>query len=160
MNSELPISNNPEDQLLLKAKIKIAKQQLRDVEQKTDEFEAVLRLHIVDDIIEEQELTVLYKKIQKAKKEKRLAQKKKGTNYKEIEGVKVVSKNKKVDVNFEDQKEKKRLYREAMLNSHPDKYSLDDEKNDMATEVTTKLIEIYQNGTKTLKRHPEDVTLS
>ena len=62
---------------------------------------------IVDDIIEEQELTVLYKKIQKAKKEKRLAQKKKGKNYKEIEGVKVVSKNKKVNVNFEDQKEKK-----------------------------------------------------
>ena len=146
--SNLPISkDNREEQLRLKAEIEILQKELNEVEQKTIEFESVLRSHLVDIIIEEQELTVLYKKIQKAKKEKRLAQKKKGKNYIEPEGIKVVAKNKNVGINKDDQKEKKRLYREAMLNTHPDKYSLNEEKIDIATEVTTKLIEIYQSGT-------------
>ena len=45
-----------------------------------------------------------------------------------------------------EQKERKRLYREAMVFSHPDKFSLHHEKIDLATEITTKLIEIYQSG--------------
>lgn len=147
MVSEFPIYNEPEDQKWLKARIEVLQHELSDVEQKTEDFEVVLRSHLVDLIIEEQELTVLYKEIQQVKKEKRLAQKKKGKNYKEIEAVKVISKNKKITTSPEDQKEKKRLYREAMLNSHPDKYSLNDEKIDRATEVTTKLIEIYKKGT-------------
>lgn len=146
LNSLIP-SDNEQEQLMLKAKIEVLQQELSDVQQKTDDFEAILRSHLANIIIEEQELTVLYKKIQKAKKEKRLAQKKKGKNYKESEGVKVVSKKIDVKISADDQKEKKRLYREAMLNTHPDKYSINEEKIDLATEVTTKLIEIYQNGT-------------
>jgi hypothetical protein len=146
INSLIP-NKNEQEQFRLKAKIEILQQELNDVQQKTDDFEAILRSYLADIIIEEQELTVLYKKIQKAKKEKRLTQKKKGKNYKESEGVKVVSKKINVRISTDDQKEKKRLYREAMLNAHPDKYSLNEEKIDLATEVTTKLIEIYQNGT-------------
>ncbi len=33
-----------------------------------------------------------------------------------------------------------------MLHAHPDKFSLDHEKIELATEVTTQLIELYKNG--------------
>ena len=143
----LSVSNDHEqEQLLLKAKINFLQKELNDIEQKTNAFEAVLRSHLIDELIEEQELTVLYKKVQLAKKEKRFAQKKKGKNFKEIEGLKVIAKNNTNNTSEDDQKEKKRLYREAMLFVHPDKFLMHGEKIDLATEVTTKLIEIYQTG--------------
>ena len=142
-----PASNNNEQkQLLLKAKINLLQQELNDIEQKTNAFEVILRSHLTNELIEEQELTVLYKKVQLAKKEKRFAQKRKGKNFKEIEGLKVIAKNNVSAINEGDQKEIKRLYREAMLFVHPDKFSMHHEKIDLATEVTTKLIEIYQSG--------------
>ncbi|HEY9170354.1 MAG TPA: hypothetical protein VIN72_12750 [Lutibacter sp.] len=146
-NKNLSITNdNEQEQLLLKAKINLLQKELNDIEQKTNAFEAILHSNLANELIEEQELTVLYKKVQLAKKEKRFAQKKKGKNFKEVEGLKVIAKNSTNISNEEDQKEKKRLYREAMLFVHPDKFSMHDEKIDLATEVTTKLIEIYQNG--------------
>lgn len=142
-----PVSkDNEQEQLLLKAKINLLQQELNDIEQKTNAFEAILRSHLTNELIEEQELTVLYKKVQLAKKEKRFAQKKKGKNFKDLEGLKVIAKNIETLISDDDQKEKKRLYREAMLFVHPDKFSMHDEKIDLATEVTTKLIEIYQTG--------------
>lgn len=143
----LPVSNaHAQEQLLLKARINLLQQELHDIEQKTNAFEAILRSHLTNELIEEQELTVLYKKVQLAKKEKRFAQKKKGKNFKDLEGLKVIAKNKVNAINEEDLKEKKRLYREAMLFVHPDKFSMQDEKVDLATEVTTKLIAVYQTG--------------
>jgi hypothetical protein len=143
----LTVSNDPEqEQLLLKAKIALLQQELNDIEQKTNAFEAILRSHLTNELIEEQELTVLYKKVQLAKKEKRFAQKKKGKNFKDLEGLKVIAKNNVNSTSEDDQKEKKRLYREAMLFVHPDKFSMQGEKIDLATEVTTKLIQIYQTG--------------
>lgn len=142
-----PVSNAQEqEQLLLKAKINLLQQELNDIEQKTNAFEAILRSHLTNELIEEQELTVLYKKVQLAKKEKRFAQKRKGKNFKDLEGLKVIAKNNVYATSEDDQKEKKRLYREAMLFVHPDKFSMHSEKIDLATEVTTKLIEIYQIG--------------
>lgn len=146
-NKNLPITNdNEQEQLMLKAKISLLQQELNGIWQKTNAFEAILRMHLSNELIEEQELTVLYKKVQLAKKEKRFAQKKKGKNFKETEGLKVVAKNSVNITSDDDQKEKKRLYREAMLFVHPDKFSMHHEKIDSATEVTTKLIEIYQTG--------------
>ncbi|MDD3723527.1 MAG: hypothetical protein PHW92_13760 [Lutibacter sp.] len=146
-NKDLSITNdNGQEPPLLKAKINLLQKELNDIVQKITAFEAILRSHLTDEIIEEQELTVLYKKVQLAKKEKRYAQKKKGKSFKEVEGLKVISKkdsNSSIDDN---QKEKKRLYREAMLFVHPDKFSIHDDKIDLATEVTTKLIEIYKTG--------------
>ena len=143
----LPVSNaHEQEQLLLKAKVILLQQELNDIEQKTNAFEAILRAHLTNELLEEQELTVLYKKVQLAKKEKRVAQKKKGKNFKEAEGLKVIAKNNVNPINEEDQKEKKRLYREAMLFVHPDKFSMHHDKIDLANEVTTKLIEIYQTG--------------
>lgn len=146
-HKNLPITNNNEqEQLLLKAKINLVQQELNEIEQKVNAFEAILRSYLENEIIEEQELTVLYKKLQLAKKEKRFAQKKKGKNFKEVEGLKVISNNIRQTNSLDEQKEKKRLYREAMLFVHPDKFSMHDEKIDLATDITTKLIEIYQMG--------------
>ena len=143
----LPVSNdNEQEQLKLKAKIILLQKELNDIEQKTNTFEDILRSHLTNELIEEQELTVLYKKVQLAKKEKRFAQKKKGKNFKNLDGLKVIAKSNTNIASEDDQKEKKRLYREAMLFVHPDKFSMHDEKIDLATEVSTKLIEIYQNG--------------
>lgn len=143
----LPVSNDTvQEQLLLKAKINLLQQELNDIDQKTNAFEAILRSHLTNELIEEQELTVLYKKVQLAKKEKRFTQKMKGKNFKEVDGLKVIAKKNLNESGEDDQKEKKRLYREAMLFVHPDKFSMQGEKIDLATEVTTKLIEIYQTG--------------
>lgn len=146
MKENLPVNNNASienRQTILREKLNRLQQELHEIQQKTFEFEAVLRSHLENEIVIEQELFVLYKKVQKAKKLKRLAQKFKGKN--KVEGLLVV-KNKKSAVVEEDQKEFKRLYREAMLQAHPDKYSLHEDKVDLATEITTKLIEIYQSG--------------
>ena len=84
LKSNFPISkDNKQEQLLLKVKIELLQSQLDEIEQKTTAFEAVLRSNLENQLIEEQELTILYKKIQQAKKEKRLNQKKKGKNYKD-----------------------------------------------------------------------------
>jgi Fe-S cluster assembly scaffold protein SufB len=52
----------------------------------------------------------------------------------------------KLGIPLEEQKEKKKLYREAMLHVHPDKFHLSEKETETATEVTSKLIEIYKTG--------------
>lgn len=147
LKGNLPVSNdNEQEQLLLKARINLLQKELNEIEQNTNAFESILRSHLVNVLIEEQELTVLYKKLQQAKKQKRLSQKKKGKNFKEVEELKVIFKNNVTTNSENEQKEKKRLYREAMLHVHPDKFSMIEEKLDLATDITTKLIEIYQTG--------------
>jgi len=147
-NEHVSIANNSEnEQFLLKAKLKVLQAELNSIEQKIIAFEAILRSHLENEIIEEQELNVLYKNLQKGKKEKRIAQKKRRKNFIETEGLKKVTKFKSINpTSIEEQKERKRLYREAMFFSHPDKFSLHHEKIDLATKITTKLIEIYQSG--------------
>ncbi|MFT5942521.1 MAG: hypothetical protein ACI9Q4_001786, partial [Sediminicola sp.] len=97
-------------------------------------------------LIEEQELTVLYKQQKAAKKKKRLHQKKRGKNYREVEGLQTLSTQKNSRTDLREHQEKKRLYREAMLHVHPDKFSMQADKLDLATAITTKLIDIYSSG--------------
>ncbi|MDP3312205.1 hypothetical protein [Lutibacter sp.] len=144
--NQISLTNNNEEQLLLKAKIKLLQHELEEIEQKTKDFENTLRYHLTNEIIEVQELTVLYKKLKLAKKEKRLSQKQKGKNYKETVGLKVIPTKRGSLNSIDNQKKLKQLYREAMLQVHPDKFLMNDLKVDLATEVTTKLIEIYQTG--------------
>ncbi|MCF4100328.1 hypothetical protein L1I30_01495 [Gillisia sp. M10.2A] len=141
-----PVENGVEEQLRLKAAITAAEEKLGEVKRRTSSFEAVLRAHLENEIIEEQELSVLYKQLKLAKKQKRLAQKRKGKNYIEPKALKVLSSQENFIKDPEKEKEKKRLYREAMLQSHPDKFSLQEQKMELATEVTTTLIKIYQEG--------------
>jgi len=98
-------------------------------------------------IIEEQELCDLYRRMQKAKKQKRQEQKKRGKNYKEPVGLKTIPKQKITTTESKEiEKEKKRLYREAMLHVHPDKFSMQEDKIDLASEITSQLIQIYKSG--------------
>ena len=139
----LPI---PTDQKKLREQIQVLQQELEEIKKETRTFQVLLRSHLSDLIIEAQELFILYKQIKKAKKANRLAQKKRGKNYKESEGLQIVPQKKKNVTPPEEQKEKKRLYREAMLHVHPDKFFKNEEQTDIATEVTRQLIEIYKTG--------------
>ena len=145
MNQDNALSINATNSFLLKEEIKILEHELQIISHKLESFEGILRSNLTDQIIEEQELTALYKKLKKEKKAQRLKQKKRGKNYFEPIGLEPIPK-KKVAVNKDDEKEKKRLYREALLHVHPDKFSLNSDKIELATDVSSKLIEIYQTG--------------
>ncbi|MFT4737199.1 MAG: hypothetical protein ACJAZM_002120 [Cyclobacteriaceae bacterium] len=122
------------------------KLELNDLSHKLETFEVLLRSRLTHELIETQELSVLYKAQKKEKKSKRLAQKKKGKSYIEPVGLKTQKqKVSRASLNEDDIAEKKRLYREAMLHVHPDKYSMNDDKMDLATELTTRLVEIYKH---------------
>lgn len=131
---------------LLQAEIKRLQMEIDDVNQKTSVFENLLRTKIEDEIIEEQELSLLYKQQKKAKKAKRLAQKSRGKNF-DHTGILSPNQPKPIPVkNSMEQEQRKQLYREAMIYVHPDKFSMQTDKLDLATEITTKLIEIYRSG--------------
>ena len=66
---------------LLQAEINSLQMEINGIIQKISAFENLLRAEIEDELIEEQELSLLYKEQKKAKKAKRLAQKKRGKNY-------------------------------------------------------------------------------
>lgn len=136
------------DQLQLNEDIRLLKQQIEDIEKQVNAFLSKIRSHIMNELIEVQELTVVYKKLQKEKKEKRHQQKKKGKNYQEPTSLQTIKPQQQETSisNKEEQAEKKRLYREAMLYVHPDKFSMQENAEDLATDITTKLIEIYQTG--------------
>lgn len=131
---------------VLESKIESIQREIKKVERTLFPFEQALRNAIGDVLVEERELTILYKAQKKAKKEKRLAQKKKGKNYKVSTELKVVSR-KVVLKEKQNDKEKKRLYKEAMLQVHPDKFAMKESEQQLATERTTTLIEIYKTGT-------------
>ncbi|PIQ49966.1 MAG: hypothetical protein COW03_02320 [Cytophagales bacterium CG12_big_fil_rev_8_21_14_0_65_40_12] len=145
-NSNSLLLPNNERQQLLKARIRAIEAELNQIQQKTLAFETVLRTMLANELIEIQELTVLYKQQKKEKNLKRLAQKKRGKNYVEPIGLTVSLKSLKPEILLESAKEMKRLYREAMLQVHPDKFSIQEDQLELATEVTTKLIEIYKSG--------------
>ncbi|MFK8104059.1 MAG: hypothetical protein AB8G15_16110 [Saprospiraceae bacterium] len=144
MSSKKLISTEEVDPQKLRERIQNFQAKLTEIQKETHAFEGLLRTHLSDLIVEEQELFVLYKQIKKAKKIKRLAQKKRGKNYKEPKGLKTIPKQKKNLLPPEQQLEKKRLYREALLHIHPDKFSTNEKETDLATELTSRLIEIYQ----------------
>ncbi|MFT4762243.1 MAG: hypothetical protein ACI9LN_004227 [Saprospiraceae bacterium] len=142
------------NQKKLTDQIQLLQQELEEIEKETHAFRTLLGAHVSDLIVEEQELFVLYKQIKKAKKAKRLAQKKRGKNYKEPKGLQIIAKQKKRVIPAGEQKERKRLYREAMLQVHPDKFSMSEKETDIATEVTSRLIEIYKTRSlETLKAY-------
>lgn len=138
--------DNNRDRISMQDEIATLKRELDDLSSKINAFETLLRSQLTHELIEAQELSVLYKAQKQEKKSKRLVQKKKGKNYVEPVGLKT---QKQVQVstvsNEVDNKEKKRLYREAMLFVHPDKFSINDDKIDLATALTTRLVEIYKN---------------
>ena len=129
----------------LQIEIKQLSDRIQSVKTEILEFENFLRNELESEIIEEQELSILYKNLQKEKKQKRIAQKKKGKHYKEPISNLVVAKISEAEKTV--LKDKKKLYREAMLFVHPDRFSSNDEQESLATEITTELIRVYKHGT-------------
>src|SRR5690606_20753032 len=104
----------------LQAEINDLRSELQAITDRTAAFEAILASRIENDIIEEQELTLLYKQQKKAKKDQRNEQKKRGKNYRPPVDTLPVTLKVPPPRNIGEQQEKKRLYREAMLFVHPD----------------------------------------
>ena len=143
---QIQVVSQEQSNTILDGEIEQLKDELEQLTTKVNAFEATLRSHLSSEIIEVQELSVLYKAQKKAKKQKRLEQKKRGKNYVEPIGLKPTKRLTSAQIeNAEDLKEKKRLYREAMLHIHPDKFALEDDKIDLATELTTRLVAIYNH---------------
>lgn len=138
------------DQKILREQIQTFQEELEEIDKKIRTFKALIQSHISDLIVEEQELFILYKQIKKAKKATRLEQRKRGKNYKETKGLQIISEQQpKVVISEQqqqEQQEKKRLYREAILHVHPDKFSMNEKETEIATEITSRLIEIYKTG--------------
>jgi len=142
-NKRLPTPDHTDQKKILK-QIQVLQQELEGIQKETRVFEALLRSYVSDLIVEAQELFLLYKQIKKAKKAKRLEQKKRGKNYKESKELQIFAKKKKSVIPSEQQKEKKRIYKEAMLHVHPDKFYMREKETDVATDITSRLIEIYK----------------
>lgn len=150
---KLPITTNL-DTIDLKIQLEQLQKEFTSITQKVSEFETLLYRHLGDQIVEVQELTILYKELKRAKKQKRQLQKQRGKNYTPPKSLKVVNTTTQETPKEEHSQEKKRLYREAMLHVHPDKFSLNPTETELATQVTTKLIQIYKEGDlKTLQAY-------
>lgn len=133
--------------LQIQISIEAIKQEIETITNKIQDFEAVLKQHTTDYIIEFQELNTLYKQQKRAKKDKRLSQKQRGKHYKAPTGLQIETQKQPPNssLNSETLQLKKRLYREAMLQVHPDKFSLSPHEQESATEITTQLIHIYKH---------------
>ncbi|MCM4169599.1 Co-chaperone protein DjlA [Arenibacter antarcticus] len=145
MNLNLPdFPHSPN--LKLEEEIKAIQLELQDIVDRTSAFEKLLVSKIEDELILEQELSLRYKQQKQAKKEQRWEQKQRGKNYRPTANLPLAIKEPLPVKNIEEQQQKKRLYREAMLFVHPDKFSMQTDKQELATEITTQLIQIYEQG--------------
>ncbi len=133
---------------LLHKEIESLKNQLNGINHRIRNIEIQIQCRYSVEISRIRELGSLYKQQKKAKKEKRQEQKRRGKNYIEPKGLKNIprssSDNKKAETTNEDLR---RLYREAMLKVHPDKFATDTkEMHRRSQELTVQLIDIYQSG--------------
>jgi len=133
----------------LEKEIAALDEELSRIESVVNTFESHLRSKLQIQILRIRELTTLYKEKKSAKKAKRIEQKKKGKNYKEPQGVKRVNVEKTSGdkLSSTNQQELKRLYKEAIVQVHPDKFvNEEEEKSRKATELTTQLNALYEKG--------------
>lgn len=132
----------------LEQQIAALEAELLALENDVNAFQAQIRSALSAQIQRIEQLTNLYKSRKQAKKLKRFDQKKRGKNYKEPVELKVInhtSAGQNQDL-ITDRQELKRLYKEAVVQIHPDKFAdADDELNKRATAITSKLNEVYNN---------------
>jgi hypothetical protein len=145
---------------LLEQEILLIEEELRNIEFKIRGFESQIQARYHNEIVRIRELASRYKKQKLLKKEKRLDQKKRGKNYREPTSLKKQMTPAQVisAPDTDDIKEIKKLYREAVLKVHPDKFANhNDEISKRSQELTIQLIDIYQSGDlkelKTLYHH-------
>lgn len=142
-----PDSAGEETLKILGLEISQLEAELSTLEHSLNSFEALLRSQLQHEILRIAELTALYKQHKQAKKAKRLEQKKRGKNYQEPKGLKQKSvKSPGPDrLNTNQLQELKKLYKEAIVQVHPDKFA--QEGGDIAnraTKLTMQLNALYQ----------------
>ena len=132
----------------LEAEIASLETALNGVETRINAFEHRLRVALQPQIAQLKELAALYKKLKRDKKEKRRAQKQRGKNYKEPTGLKKIPPiNTSTVLRPADEEALKRLYKEAIVRVHPDKFIGDDAAlSGRATAVTAQLNALYDAG--------------
>lgn len=133
----------------LELEIVSIEKELRDVECRMRTLESQIQARYHSEIVRIRELASIYKKQKFAKKEKRLEQKKRGKNYQEPTGLKKNKNTAQVPPapDSNDTQELKKLYREAVLQVHPDKFvNHTDEISKRSQDLTIQLIDIYQSG--------------
>jgi len=134
---------------VLEQEIALLEAELLQLETSINVFQLQIRAALATQIQRIHELTSLYKNQKQAKKLKRLEQKKRGKNYQGPVGLKTIhaSSNNTNPVATEDQQELKRLFKEAIVKIHPDKFvNADEGLNRRATTVTAQLNEVYKSG--------------
>lgn len=138
-----PINDLQREIALLEKEVQAAKSEL-------ETFELQIQEQLKDQISRIEELFALYKKHKSDKKAKRLEQKKRGKNYTEPKQPALFKRQKTVeptDVSLEKQA-LKRLYKEAVVFVHPDKfqYAGNEEEIKRATSITAQLNGVYKRG--------------
>jgi hypothetical protein len=131
-------------------------EKLRDAESKVRTIKSQIQARYHNEIIRIHELYTLYKNQKRQKKEKRLEQKKRGKNYKEPTGLKKVPKATSVNSteSADTSHELKKLYREAVVQVHPDKFiNHPAQISKRSLELTIQLIDIYQSGNLERLKH-------
>lgn len=135
--------------LMLEKEIDLLEEELQQTELALNSFESEIRRSLQPQIVRLRELTSLYKAHKAAKKAKRLAQKRRGKNFKEPSGIlrmAAIMPAGPVPAQAV-QQELRRLYKEAIVLVHPDKFALEDAStNERATQLTTELNGLYKSG--------------
>lgn len=132
----------------LEEEIKALEKELNLLETEVNTFEARIRSALSSEIEQINKLTALYKQLKQAKKQKRLLQKQKGKNYKPTQSIVPTQKNAAHDLqNPDDAQHLKKLYKEAVMQVHPDKFDESDaDTKERAHDLTAALIGVYKSG--------------
>ena len=155
----LPSHRDEPEDLVLKGQLLKLKEEVRRIKIQLSEFQQQIQTAVANELIEAKELSVLYRQQKSAKKKKRLIQKERGKNYQAPLNHPVRQKETSLSHSIQNNKEKKSLYRRAMLLVHPDKFAINSLDKDLANEMTVQLVNIYQSGTlDELKKFCADLT--
>lgn len=149
-------SCNDETIRRLEQDIVFLEKELQEIEQRIHTMELQIQCRFRTELSRIRELASIYKKQKLAKKEKRREQKKRGKNYREPTGLKISTDTMPAAAvsDVTDRQEMKKLYREAVLLVHPDKFvNESEEKCKRSEELTVQLIDIYQSGNIEELRH-------
>jgi len=134
----------------LQKEIATLEAELEKVRNDLGTFENIIHRRLDNEIRRLKELSDLYKKQKRDKKLKRLEQKQRGKNYvapSQLQNLHQTS-TESSDASPEERKELRRLYKEAVVQVHPDKinYGGESDKISQATALTAQLNGIYQRG--------------
>jgi hypothetical protein len=120
--------------------------ELQQAEATLNAFEQTVRAQLGGQIRQMRALTDVYKAQKAAKKEMRREQKRRGKNYQEPQGL-LKARREEEELDSDDPAELKRLYREAIVQVHPDKFpAASESEGRQAAALTTHLNALYERG--------------